>query len=87
MNELFIKSFIFFNLIRPRERLGIREKLSHPTRLAPNRNPHPLPPFQYVILLKKRKKKLKEGGLGQNPQKIKRKATKTETEMTKGNSN
>jgi len=53
--------------------------------LAPNRDPHPLPPFQYVILLKKGKKYLQEGGLGQNPQKP-QKRTK-ETEKTKGNGN
>jgi len=32
-------------------------------------DPHPLPPFQYVVLLKKREKYKQEGGLGLNPQK------------------
>jgi len=37
--------------------------------LASSRSSHPLPPFQYVILLKKGKNIYTKGGLGQNPQK------------------
>jgi len=53
--------------------------------LAHNRDPHPLPHFQYVILLKKGKKIFTKGGLSQNPQKP-QKRTK-ETDKTKGNGN
>jgi hypothetical protein len=45
--------------------------------LAPNKHPHPLPPFQYVILLKKGGKSVqKEGGLGQDPQNKRKKTEK-----------
>jgi len=54
--------------------------------LALNRSPHPIPPFQYVISLKKRENIYIKGGLGQNPQKKREiyteiKGTKTAKEI------
>jgi len=73
MNKDHVLTNRFF--YKARNRLGIKEAGNIPTRLAPNRYSHPLPPTPY-ILLKKGKRYIHEGGLGQNPQQQKKRERK-----------
>lgn len=81
-----IYNIYFHNIYnRPSERLGIREIWSILTRLTPNINFHPLPPFSICNIIQKGKSMYKIGGLDQYSHKTKKKWQKGKTRNGYGN--
>jgi len=75
LNQKIVKrvSTFFLFVAKPGEWTDIRGKQRHPNYVGTPQNPHPMPPNSEKNFIKKKGKKLQEGGLGQNSQKIKQK--------------